>query len=102
MMPANRILMGGQAGRGRRAWRVGPGTTLQRSYLPGLPALPAAPARVSSFRRFDQFVDTLRLVERFADREARAHAPIERGRMEQLPLPLRPRGAAAVGPQNAT
>src|SRR4051812_47178720 len=56
MMPANNIFKAGWAG-----W-----------------------AGRSSFGRLDQFVDGLRIVERFADREARAHAAIELAALQEL------------------
>src|SRR5947207_5946201 len=73
MIPAKRILKAGLAG--RAGW--------------------------SSLRRLDQFIDRLRVVERFADRETRAHASVELAGSEQLVVPALGDDLPAVENENA-
>src|SRR6185503_11216049 len=55
----------------------------------------------SSLGGFDELVNAFRLVERLADREPRAHAPVEAAALEQLVVPSLRRDLAAVEHQDA-
>src|SRR5215468_7268491 len=85
MMPAKRIFMPGGAGKAGGASREMPFRLRCRS----------------SSRRFDEFVDALRLVERFPDREPRAHPAVELTALKQILVTALRDDSAAIEDENA-
>src|SRR5215510_16394323 len=63
--------------------------------------MPAKRMRTLSSGGFDELVDALRIVERLADREARAHAAVELAAFEQLFVPALGHDLAAVEYEDA-
>src|SRR5215468_7653599 len=98
MMPAKRIFMPGRAGRAgwpRQAGRAG-------KELPFCLSCPSRPScRSLAPCGFDELVDALRLVERFPDREPRAHPAVELTALEQILVSALRDDLAAIEDENA-
>src|SRR5437867_3300529 len=102
MMPANRIFIASFGVRGSTC--AVPCTTERRTTHLARRTThdePRTTALVSPFRRLDQLIDRLGIIERFADRESGTHPPVQIALRQQLVVPPFRGDATAVEHQNA-